>query len=106
MKEKILETMEVSDVTELEAFQTKLKLKRSSVLYKSILTKSAIKIILGLTFFSFFMTIEFFMPANFNPFVFYHFLCDIKTYYFECLDYPGYILRILGMESLEILLNI
>ena len=59
---------------------------------------------ISMTFFSFFMTIQFFVPANFNPFVFDHFVCDLKTYYFECLDYPGYILRELGMESLEILL--
>ena len=99
LKEKILETMEFSEVTELEAFETKLKLRWSRTYFWSILKKSAIKISLA-SVLALFMSINKAM-LMFSPSDFDYFICDLNTYHFECLGSPGYFVEFLGKSSLK-----
>ena len=98
-KEKILERMEFSDVTELEAFETKLKLRWSSTYFVSRLTKTAIKISLGLFYFIA-LSIDTMGAFWFEAYDLDLFVCDLKTYHFECLASPGYFMELSGKVSL------
>ena len=93
VKEKILGTMEFSEVTELEAFETKLMLRCSRTYAKCILKKSAIKITLGLIFF---LSLGTFWLKTYD---FDNFICELRAYHFECLGSPGYFMKILGKGS-------
>ena len=94
-KEEILETMEFSDVTEFGAVETKQRLRRCRTYLSSYRKIQAIKVISGLVFLGLVLPARLIMDLEFDVFV-----CDFKTYHFECLGSPGYFVEILGKESL------